>query len=346
MLTPDLPLAIFMEENLGSPHGKMGYGVLRFSPNPVVCVIDSHHAGRRVAEVMPGLRDAPVVGTVGEAAALGAKAMVLGIAPSGGLLPPAWTGLVDAAVALGMSIVNGLHDRLAERYRDLAPGQWIWDIRREPVGIGVGKGRACLLDNVRVLMVGTDMANGKMTAGLNIHRLALERGIRSEFVATGQIGIVISGKGVPLDAVRVDYAAGAVETCVVEAGSAQLVVVEGQGSVLHPGSTATLPLLRGTMPTHLILCHRAGQETLRDFSWLSVPPLLEVARLYESLASACGSFPAGRVAGISLNTGNLSEAEARAVIDRTREETGLPVTDPVRYDASPLLDALGVLPSR
>lgn len=346
MLTPDLPLAIFMEESLGGPHGKMGYGVLRFSPNPVVCVIDSCHAGKRVVDVMPDLRDAPVVGTVAEAVALGAKAMVLGIAPSGGLLPPAWAGLVDEAVARGLSIVNGLHDRLAEKYRELAPGQWIWDIRREPANLGVGKGRARLLDNVRVLMVGTDMANGKMTAGLKIHYLARERGVRSEFIATGQIGIVIAGKGLPLDAVRVDYAGGAVEKFVLEAGEAQLIVVEGQGSVLHPGSTATLPLLRGTMPTHLILCHRAGQETLRDFPWLPVPPLKDVARLYEDLASACGSFPAGRVAGISLNTGGMSDAEARDCIARTREETGLPVTDPVRYDAAPLLDALGVFPSR
>lgn len=342
MLAPEVPLAIFMEESLGSPQGKMGYGVLRFSANPVVCVIDSRQAGKRVADVVPGLRDAPVVATVGEAVALGAKAMVLGIAPSGGLLPPAWAAQVDEAVAAGMSIVNGLHDRLSEKYRDLAPGQWVWDIRREPANLGIGKGRARLLDNTRVLMVGTDMANGKMTAGLLIHRLAQERGIRSEFIATGQIGITIMGKGLPLDAIRVDYAGGAVEKYVLEAGEAQLIVVEGQGSLLHPGSTATLPLLRGTMPTHLILCHRASQTTLRDFSWLPIPPLAEVASLYESVASVGGRFPAGKVAAISLNTGDLTEAEAQAVIARIQMETGLPTTDPVRYGAAPLLDALGL----
>jgi uncharacterized NAD-dependent epimerase/dehydratase family protein len=341
MLTPDQPLAIFMEESLGSPHGKMGYGILRFSRNEVVCVIDSCHAGKRVADVVPGLRDCPVVGTVAEAVALGAKAMALGIAPSGGLLPPAWAVQVDEAVAAGLSIVNGLHDRLSEKYRELQDGQWVWDIRREPSNLGIGKGRARLLNNKRVLMVGTDMANGKMTAGLMIAQLAEERGHRSAFIATGQIGISIMGKGLPLDAVRVDYAAGAVEKYVLAEGDAELIVVEGQGSLLHPGSTATLPLLRGTMPTHLILCHRVGQQTLRDFPWLDIPPLAEVARLYESVASVCGRFPAGKVAGISLNTGDCSDEEARATIARTQQETGLPTTDPVRFGAAPLLDALG-----
>ena len=96
------------------------------------------------------------------------------------------------------------------------------------------------------------------------------------------------------------------------------------------------------MPTHLILCHRAGQTTVRDFDWLPIPPLLEVARVYESLASVCGRFPAGRVAGISLNTAGLGEAEARRVVAETQIETGLPVADPVRFGAEPLVDALGI----
>ena len=342
MLTPDQPLAIFMEESLGDSHGKMGYGILRFSKNPVVCVIDSCHAGKRVVDVVPGLRDCPVVGTVAEAVALGATVMALGIAPSGGLLPPAWAGQVAEAVAAGLSIVNGLHDRLSERYQNLAAGQWVWDIRREPTDLGVGKGRARLLDNTRVVMVGTDMANGKMTAGLLITQLAEARGRRAEFIATGQIGISIMGKGLPLDAVRVDYAAGAVEKVVLEAGEAELIVVEGQGSLLHPGSTATLPLLRGTMPTHMILCHRPCQKTLRDFSWLAIPPLREVADLYESVASLCGRFPAGKVAAISLNTAEYTDDEARAIIADTERETGLPTTDPVRFGPAVLLDALGL----
>ena len=166
MLKPDQPLAIFMEQTLGDSHGKMGYGILRFSPNPVVCVIDSMHAGKTVCDVVSSPRNCPVVATVQEAAALGAQVLVLGIAPSGGRLPEPWLQQVDAAVEVGLSIVNGLYDRLGQRYTDLHPGQWAWDIRREPDGLGVGKGRARELGNRRVLFVVTDMATGKLSAGL------------------------------------------------------------------------------------------------------------------------------------------------------------------------------------
>ena len=343
MLNPDLPIAIFMEETLGETHGKMGYGVLRFSPNPVVCVIDSLQAGKRVTQVVSSPRDCPVVASVEEAAALGARALILGIAPSGGLLPQRWIAELDKAVAAGLSIVNGLHDRLAERYTNLQPDQWIWDIRREPPGLGVGKGRARLLHNTRTVMVGTDMATGKMTAGLELCKIAEKRGRNAQFLATGQIGITICGTGVPLDAVKLDYACGAIEKTVLELKDADLIVVEGQGSLLHPGSSATLPLLRGACPTHLILCHRAGQQTLRDFPWLPVPALKDVADLYRRVASACGSFPDAQVAAISLNTGHLDEELARAAIRETRDQTGLPVTDPVRFGAETLCDALGIL---
>ncbi len=340
MLKPDQPLAIFMEHTLGDSHGKMGYGILRFSPNPVVCVVDSVHAGKSVCDVVPSPRDCPVVASVREAAALGAEALVLGIAPSGGRLPAPWLRCVDSAVAAGLSIVNGLHDRLAERYTNLRPGQWVWDIRREPDGLGVGKGRARKLNNRRVVVVGTDMATGKMSAGLAVWKLARERGVAAEFLATGQIGIVIAGRGVPLDAVRVDYACGAVEKMVMEAGDADLVIVEGQGSILHPGSTATLPLLRGACPTHLILCHWAGHATLRDFPNLAVPPLAEVAALYEQIAVGCGLFPRARVAAISLNTAELAERDARRAVMEAETATGLPATDPLRFGATKLLEAL------
>ena len=176
-LRPDEPLALYMEGALGDPHGKMAYGILRFSPNPVVCVIDSTRAGKRVRDVIDAPRDCPVVASVAEAVRLGARVLVPGIAPSGGRLPEEWFPALDAAVEAGMSIINGLFDYLEPRYTGrLRPGQWVWDVRREPrTGLGVGKGRAAGLGNQRVLMVGTDMACGKMTAALLFHREACAR---------------------------------------------------------------------------------------------------------------------------------------------------------------------------
>jgi uncharacterized NAD-dependent epimerase/dehydratase family protein len=278
---------------------------------------------------------------VSEAAARGAEVFVLGIAPPGGRVPEDWLAAIDEAVTLGLSVVNGLHDRLAPRYRDLRPGQWIWDMRVEPDDLSIGTGAAAELSNRRVLLVGTDMAIGKMSAGLELHREALSRGMRSAFVATGQIGMAISGNGVPLDAVRLDYACGAIEREVLRVGDAEIVFIEGQGSLVHPASTATLPLLRGSMPTHLVLCHRAGQVTLSRLPGMRIPALRDLARLYEDVGAACGSFPRPRTAAVALNTFHLdSDDDARAAARAVEADTGLACADPVRHGAGRLLDAV------
>jgi len=292
-----------MEGALGVDIGKMGYAVMRYSQNEIVCVIDSAHGGKRVGETLTLERDyvqakshaLPVVASVQEAISLGADTLILGIAPLGGLIPEAWYPALDEAASAGMVIVNGLHDLLGPRYGDKA-----WDVRLEPKGLSTGTGAAAKLPCQRVLMIGTDMAVGKMTAGLETQQAALAKGIPCEFVATGQIGIVITGSGVPLDAIRVDFASGAIEREMIAAherlihsrgGKSGIVIVEGQGALIHPGSSANLPLLRGSCPTHLILCHKAGAKGLRRYSDIATPPLRGYAKLYEDLAEACGTFP-------------------------------------------------------
>src|SRR6185437_8157258 len=130
----------------------------------------------------------------------------------------------------------------------------------------------------------TDMGIGKMTASIEMDRAARKRGLRSKFLASGQIGICIAGEGVALDAVRVDFASGAIEQLVMRTGEGHDILwVEGQGSILHPASTAWLPLMRGSVPTHMILCHRAGHEGIARQPWVKFPPLREIAALYEAV---------------------------------------------------------------
>lgn len=343
MLNPTDTVALFMEANLDSDYGKMGFGVLRYGQNPVCCVIDSAHAGRRVGEVcaLPLARfDVPVVATVAEAAAHGAQALIIGIAPSGGRAPAEWDAPLREALRRGMNLVNGLHDDMNARYGDLLrAGQWIWDVRRPAFTPPIAAGRAAMLANKRVLMVGTDMAVGKMTAGLEIHRWLRAQGADAAFIASGQIGITLTGRGIPLDAFKVDHACGAVEQAVLEVAAHPVVIIEGQGSLLHPGSSATLPLLRGSSATHLIMCHRAGAATLRQPETVPIPPLAEFIRLNEDVARACGSLTAATTVGVALNTAHLNAAEARAAIAAVEREVGLPVADVVRGDAG----ALGAL---
>ncbi len=340
MLDPKTPLAIYMEGSLTTMIAKMGLGVLRYSQNPIVCVIDSEHAGG-CAEKITGIpRKCPVVASVREAVELGAQAMILGIAPPGGRIPENWLADLDQAVSLGMSLVNGLHDPLTPRYTSLAPGQWVWDLRVEPADLSVGTGGAAGLSNRRVLTIGTDMAIGKMTAGLELHRRALEKGMNAEFVATGQIGIAITGRGVPLDAVRLDYASGAIEREVMAAQGADLVLVEGQGALSHPASVATLALLRGACPTHLVLCHKAGMTHLQKVPHIAVPELRPYIRLYEELAEVCGTYPRPRCVGLAINTSHLPPNEAWDALRAFEHQIGLPCVDPLRFGADRLLEAI------
>ncbi|MDH3695370.1 MAG: DUF1611 domain-containing protein [Gammaproteobacteria bacterium] len=341
MLNPDQTIAILFDDQLGELNGKMGHGVLRYSPNPLTCVIDSRYDGKRLHDIVDFGDDCPVVGNVEAAANLGARVLILGMAPSGGRLPTHLKSEVDTAVANGMCVINGLHELMAQNYPELKPGQWVWDIRIEPAGINIARARAAALDNKRVVIVGTDMAIGKMTVGLEIWKLARERGIKSDFLATGQIGITIAGKGIPLDAIRVDYACGAVEQMVLDAADNDLVVIEGQGSLVHPGSTSNLPLIRGSCPTHFILCHRADADKLwAEDGDVAIPPLDQLIELYEDLSSVCGSYKRAKTVGVALNTYGMSEEQAQEHIELTKQITGLPVTDAVRYGADELLDAI------
>ncbi len=344
MLKPHHRLAVLLHEGITGLQGKTGLTLLRYSPTQVVCAIDRTVAGQSLAALTGIQRDVPIVDSIQSALALQPDVLAIGIAPSGGIIPESWFEELTVAVAAGLSIVNGLHTPLAHHPQLvglLQPGQWIWDVRQEPQGLKIGTGAAKSLPCQRVLMVGTDMAIGKMSAALELQRTCERRGVKSKFIATGQAGMMISGEGVALDAVRVDYAAGAVEQAVMRHGhDYDLLLVEGQGSLLHPGSTATLPLIRGSQPTHLILLHKIGQETIRNCPDVKIPTLTEVVRLYEAIAGCAGAFGTVPVVAIALNGGKFAEDVVRQEIDRVSAATGLPCTDAVRFGADVLLDAI------
>lgn len=337
-------LAILLHEGILGPNGKTGLTLLRYSQAQIVAVIDHECAGESLSQLTGINCDAPIVDSVASAMAYQPDVLAIGIAPSGGVLPEAWRQEVKQAVAAGLSVLNGLHTPMAsdpQLQELLQDGEEIWDIRQEPTGLKVGSGKARTLSCQRILTVGTDMSVGKMSASLELYQTAQRNGIKAKFLATGQAGIMISGDGIPLDAIRVDFAAGAVEQMVMQYGNEyELLIVEGQGSLLHPGSTATLPLIRGTQPTGLLLVHRAGQSHVRNHDHVPIPALLEVIRLYEAVASAGGAFAEVRVKAIALNTGHLAVKEAEKAIAQVQKETRLPCTDAVRFGADLLLEAV------
>lgn len=343
-LTPHSRLALLMHEGTQSNMGKTGLSMLRYSQSDIVAVIDYQAAGQSLAALTGIAKDIPIVESVAAALAHNPDTVAIGIAPSGGKLPEPWFAEIELAVKSGLNIVNGLHTPMAT-HPALAPWlrehQWIWDVRQEPPGLSVGTAQASQLPCKRVLAVGTDMSVGKMSTVLELNRACQGRGVKSRVIATGQTNLMLGDDGIPLDAIRVDYASGAVEAAVMRHGyDHEVLFVEGQGSLLNPASTATLPLLRGSQPTHLVLCHRAGQTHIYNCPQVPIPPLPQVVALYEMVAAAGGAFAGAKVVAIALNTGHLSPEAADQAVQAVMAETGLPCADPFRHGVEPILSAI------
>jgi len=331
MLKSDHRVALLFHEGIQGSKGKTGSAYLRYGQAPVVVIIDAYSEQKFLENIS-------IVKTVQEALVFSPDVLLIGIAPSGGVLPETWLADIQESIKAGLSVVNGLHTPLAPLFPHLKPHQWVWDIRSEPPELSIGQAKARSLSCKRILTVGTDMAIGKMSASYELYRMALKQGISAAFLATGQGGIIISGQGLPLDAVRVDFAAGAVEKYTLSLGAnCDVLFIEGQGSILHPGSTATLPLLRGSQPTALILVHRFGQTHIRDIPEAKIPALPEVVQLYEMVASIIDPV---KVEAIALNTAHLDTEAALKAIQDTQEETGLPCSDVVRFGGESLQIAL------
>ncbi|MGK7944046.1 MAG: DUF1611 domain-containing protein, partial [Microcystaceae cyanobacterium] len=249
-LTPNHRVAILLHQGILGHHGKTGLAYLRYGEGEIVAVIDEQCAGQSLEQTAKIPQNIPIVAHLQQALTYEPDVLLIGIAPSGGALPETWQQEIDLAVNEGLSIVNGLHTPLSPRYSTLTTNQWVWDVRHDLPKVGIASGKAQKLPCQRILTVGTDMCVGKMSTCLELNRSAVKKGIKSKFLGTGQGGIMISGAGIPLDAVRVDFAAGAVEDLVLRYGEEhEILWIEGQGSLLHPGSTATLPLIRGSQPT-------------------------------------------------------------------------------------------------
>jgi uncharacterized NAD-dependent epimerase/dehydratase family protein len=281
-----------------------------------------------------------------EGLALRPDAVLIGIAPQGGRLPEEWRAWLAEALDAGCDLWSGLHTFLSDdpvlAAKAKAGGRKIFDLRKPPADLPVASGAAKSVEPYVVLTVGTDCNVGKMTAQLQLTEQLSAAGVRTRFVATGQTGIMIEGWGIAVDAVIADFVAGAAERLVLQGSSdADVVLVEGQGSINHPGySAVTLGLLHGSCPDGLILCHQPSREFIGDYrpaAWLKIPPLSEYVRLYETIGSAVHPT---KVIGISLNTYDMTEDAARRACEAATRETGLPTTDPVRFDSAPLVDAV------
>ncbi|MBA2564565.1 MAG: DUF1611 domain-containing protein [Gemmatimonadetes bacterium] len=319
--------------------------VIRYRGEEVVAVLDRQTAGRTAGEVVGVGGSIPVVGTLDEGLALAPDMLLVGVAPRGGRLPEAWREMILGALARGLEVVSGLHTFIGDdaelAQAAAAGGGTIRDLRRVPDDLPVASGLAADVGATVVLTVGSDCNVGKMTAAMEVVLAARRRGRRAAFAPTGQTGLLLGGWGLAVDRVIADFVAGAAERIVLRnAPGAELVVVEGQGSIFHPGySGVTLGLLHGSMPDALILVHQPTRErSLND--GVPIPRLPELVRAYEALAAP---LKPARVVAIAINGYDLADAAARDWARRAEDETGLPAVDPVRFGAEALLEPLVAL---
>lgn len=284
-----------------------------------------------------GLKDL----TLAEAKEAGAKTLVIGVANRGGYISQSWKQVLIEALGMGYDLASGLHNLLREEGDLVAASQvngcTLHDVRVPNVQYPIADGKK--RTGKRVLAVGTDCSAGKMYTALALDEAMREKGMNSTFRATGQTGILITGSGVPLDAVIADFMAGAVEYLTPDNDPDHWDIIEGQGSLFHVSySGVTLALIHGGQPDALIICHEPTRKHMRGLPGYTLPSMEAVRDVALTLAKVAN--PACKVVGISINTQHMSEADADAYLAEVEAQMGLPTVDPFRHGAARLADAL------
>lgn len=279
--------------------------------------------------------------TLAHAKAKGAKTLVIGVANRGGVISQAWKEVLIEALGMGYDLASGLHNLLNEE-EDLVAvaaekGRTLHDVRIPSVDYPIANGLK--RTGKRVLAVGTDCSVGKMYTALALDAAMRERGMKSTFRATGQTGILITGGGVPLDAVVADFMAGSIEYLTPDNDPDHWDVIEGQGSLMHVSySGVTLALIHGGQPDALIICHEPTRTHMRGLPTYSVPSMEAIRDVALTLAKVAN--PDCVVVGAAINTQHMGEDEAKDYLARVEADMGIPAVDPFRFGAQRLAEAL------
>ena len=326
------PYLLFLGDAPDMLAAKVALGIRQWRPEN--CVGQFRMAG---CNADCGLTDM----TIAEAVAAGAQTLVIGVANRGGTISQAWIDVLKQAMEAGMDLAAGLHNRLADEPQLVATaqrlGRALHDVRvpERQYPIGTGQKRSGL----RLLAVGTDCSCGKMYTALALEAEMKRRNRPATFRATGQTGILITGDGVPLDAVVADFMAGAIEELTPDNHPEHWDMVEGQGSLMHPSySGVTMALIHGAQPDALVVCHEPTRTHMRGLPHQRVPSIEEIMAF--CLTAARVVNPAARFVGAAINTHALGEAEAHACLEEIERRIGLPTVDPVRTGVGRIVDAL------
>lgn len=335
-------LVVLADGHLDFHFGKTAMGIIRYRPHDVVAVIESGLAGTTTQQAVGLGGDIPIVATLEEALGHGPDALLIGVATRGGRIPPEWRPMLLEAIDRRLDVICGLHEFLGDdvELSDAAAttGTRLIDVRKPPAELAVAEATPHRTGCTVITMVGADCAVGKMSVALDIQAEARRQHIDMGFVATGQTGMMISGTGIPVDRIIGDFMSGAVEREVLTAAERHdIVLVEGQGSLLHPAySGVTLSLLHGSQPDAMVLTVMPSRKTLGDYQ-VEIPPALELVEMHEAAAAWIKPAP---VIAVAVNSLGLDDEQSRHAIAGIQVETGLPAEDTFRNGARLLVKAV------
>jgi uncharacterized NAD-dependent epimerase/dehydratase family protein len=328
----ETPYLLFLGDAPDQLGAKVAQGIRDWRPENVIAQfrMDGCKADVKVADM-----------DLAAAKASGAKTMVIGVANRGGTISSAWKRVLIEALAEGFDLASGLHNLLRDEADLVAVaneyGRKLHDVRIPSVKYPIANGEK--RSGKRCLAVGTDCSAGKMYTALAMDKEMKARGLKSSFRATGQTGILVTGDGVPLDAVIADFMAGAVEYLTPDNDDDHWDMIEGQGSLFHVSySGVTLALVHGGQPDALILAHEPTRKHMRGLPGYALPSLEALRDTALPLARVAN--PKAQVVGISINTAAMGEDEAFSYMEEVEKRMGLPTVDPFRQDAGRLCDAL------
>jgi len=334
-------IVILAERRLGPITSKMANGIIRYLEKDIIAIVDSTKSGQTAQQVLGFGGEIPVYATLDESLLHHPNTLLIGISPPGGQFPSEWYSTIIKAIQNKLNIVSGLHEFLNDvpEFKVLAEkyNVKLIDLRHYDYKGIIARGIAKNFKSKIILTVGTHGNIGKMTATIEMVKQMQKSGKSADWLATGQIGIMIKGKGIPLDTIKGDFISGAVESAIASIdGNFEYIFVEGQGSIQHLGySPVALGLMHGTLPDAMILCHRTDIG-ISDYG-VNTDDIEASIRLHEQML---GFVKPSKVIGISLNSYNLSDERAGQLVEDLKTRTGLPVTDPIRFGAEPLSEAI------
>ncbi len=336
---------ILLTEGHSDPHtAKTACSVLRYRGDEVVAVLDSTRQGDPVSDSLGVESPLTFIGSLEEAPQ--ADTLLIGIAPPGGKIPVSWRPVILEAISRKMNIVSGLHDFLKDD-REFVEAARQHQVELIDVRSNTFREIARLVplrrESIRILTVGHDCSVGKMVTAIETTR-ALERlGESAYFIATGQTGIMVSGDGLPVDCIVSDFVSGAAEHLVAKHQHRDYLLIEGQGSLVHPSySPVTLGLLHGSRPHGLIFCYEIGRETVTGVPHMKIPPLEQIMRLNEEVAQVLHPC---RTIGIAVNGRRVDAERTQRACREAEDRFGIPACDVFRHGAAKLARAAQALRS-